>query len=84
LEAAVGEANGSYAQLFLAYPNAPAAEDALIGVIDKYRTAGIYRQVRQNFSEPLCVKLYTKMLGDLLKLTRTIPGAVGTIYGMAG
>ena len=41
-EATVGEPNLSYAQLFLAYPNAPAAEHALIGVVDKYGTAGIY------------------------------------------
>ncbi|GAG55654.1 unnamed protein product [marine sediment metagenome] len=42
LEATVSKANSSYAQLFLAYPDTPAAEDTFIGVVDKYGAAGIY------------------------------------------
>ena len=57
LEATVSEANGSYAQFFLAYPDTSAAENALIGVIDKYGTAGIYWQVWQNFSKSLRLEL---------------------------
>ena len=41
-EAAVGKANGSFAQFFLAYPNASATEHTLIRVIKEQWTAGIY------------------------------------------
>lgn len=42
-KAPVGKTNGSFAQFFLAYPDASAAEHAFVGVIDEQRTAGVYR-----------------------------------------
>lgn len=42
-EAAVGKANGSFPQFFLAYPNASAAEHTLVRVVDEQGTAGIYK-----------------------------------------
>jgi hypothetical protein len=41
-ETTISKANGSFAQFFLAYPNASAAEHTLIRVISEQGTAGIY------------------------------------------
>ena len=41
-KAAVGKANGSFAQFVLAYPNASTAEYTFVRVVDEQRTAGIY------------------------------------------
>jgi hypothetical protein len=41
-EATVSKTNGSFAQFFLAYPNASAAEHTLIRVINEQGTARIY------------------------------------------
>jgi hypothetical protein len=41
-EAPVGKTNGSLAQFFLAYPNAPATEHTFVGVVSEKRAAGIH------------------------------------------
>jgi hypothetical protein len=41
-EAAVGKTNDSFAQFFLAYPDASAAEHTLVRVISEQRTARVY------------------------------------------
>jgi len=58
-EATVSKTNGSFAQFFLAYPNPSAAEHTFVGVIGEQGTTGIYWELRQDFSEPLCFELHT-------------------------
>jgi hypothetical protein len=42
-EAAVRKADHSLARFLLAYPDASAAQHALVGVVNEQRTAGVYR-----------------------------------------
>ena len=42
VEAPVGKADGSLAQLFLAYPNASATENAFVRIINEQGTARVY------------------------------------------
>ena len=42
-KATVGKTEGPYTQTLPTYPDAPATEHALIGVVDKFGTAGINR-----------------------------------------
>ena len=39
VKATVGKTEGAYTQTLPTYPNTPSTEHALVGVIDKYRTA---------------------------------------------
>jgi hypothetical protein len=80
----MSKTNDSLAQLFLAYPNTSAAEYTLIRVINEQGTAGVYRQLRQDFPEPFCVELYPEMLGYLLKFTGAIFEAIGAVHRMTG
>jgi hypothetical protein len=57
-ETTVSKANGSFAQFFLAYPNASAAEHTFVRVVDEQGTGRIYREIGQYFPEPFCVKLH--------------------------
>jgi hypothetical protein len=83
-EAAVSKTNDSFAQFFLAYPDASAAKHTLIGVISEQGATGIYREFRQNFPEPFCFKLHAEMLGYSLKFARTTFRTMGAIHRMAG
>lgn len=84
LETTVSKANGSLAQFFLTYPNASAAKHTLVRVVDEQGATRIYRELRQNFPEPFCVKLHAEMLDYLLKFARTTLGTMGTIHRVAG
>jgi hypothetical protein len=42
VEAPMGKTDGSFAQLFLAYPNASATENTFVRVINKQGTARVY------------------------------------------
>jgi hypothetical protein len=70
-EAAVSKTNDSFAQFFLAYPNAPAAEHALIRVVDVQGAAGIQGELRQDFPEPFYSELHAEMLSYPLKFAGT-------------
>jgi hypothetical protein len=83
-EATISKTNDSFAQFFLAYPNASAAEHTLIGIVNVQGTAGIYGELRQDFPEPFCFELHAEMLGYPLKFTRTTFWTVGTIQRQAG
>jgi hypothetical protein len=71
-EAPVSKTNDSLAQLFLAHPNASAAEHALIRVVNEQGAARIYWELGQDFPEPFCLELHAEMLGYLLKFAGTI------------
>jgi len=83
-ETTVSKANGSFAQFFLAYPNASAAKHALIRVVNEQGTARIYGEFRQDFPEPLCFELHAEMLGYPLKFARTAFWTMGAIHRVAG
>ena len=84
LEATPGEAQDSYAQPFLACPDAFAAEYTLVRIIGKNRAARIYGKSPLNLPEPLRLQLNTQMSSALLELAGTIGGTVGAIHWMAG
>ncbi|GAI09697.1 unnamed protein product, partial [marine sediment metagenome] len=65
-----------------ANPNTPAAEHALVGVVDKYRAAGIHREFPQEFPETLGLKLSAKVMSYFLKLAGAAAGAMGTVHRM--
>ena len=44
-KAAFGKSQGPYPQTFPAYPHAPAAEDAFVGVICENGVTGVYREL---------------------------------------
>jgi hypothetical protein len=67
-----GKTNGSNAQLFLANPDAFAAEDTFAGVVVKEWTAFIDGKVSFESSESLCLKFYAKMFGNFLELAGSI------------
>jgi hypothetical protein len=66
------EANGSDAELLLAYPHTFAAKDAFVGIVGKERTAFIYREVSFEFSESFCLEFNAQMFGNSLEFTRTV------------
>ncbi len=72
LKATSRKANGSDAELLLAYPNAFAAENAFVGVVSKERTAFIDGEVSFEFSESFCYEFYPKMFGNFLKFTGAV------------
>ena len=82
-ETTVSKANGSFAQFFLAYPNASAAEHTLIRVVNEQGTARIYGELRQDFPEPFCFELHAEMLSYPLKFAGTTFWTMGAIYRMA-
>jgi hypothetical protein len=84
MEPAVGKADHSFAWFLLAYPDASAAEHALIGVIDEQRAAGVYWQFGQDLPEPFCLELCPEMLGYFLKLTGTTLETMGAIHRVTG
>jgi len=83
-EATVSKANGSFTQFFLAYPNASTAEHTFVGIIDEQGTAGIYGELRKDFSESFCLEFHAEMLGYPLKFAGTTFWTVGAIHGVAG
>lgn len=83
-ETAVGKTEGPYAQTLPTYRDAPATEHALIGVVNKFRTAGINRQIQQQFPESLRLELDPQVAGYCLKLTNAVAGAVGAVHRVAG
>ena len=69
LETPSGEANGSDAQVLPAYPYASAAENTLIGIVDKDRAAFIDGELSLKLSQSLGLQFYTQMFGDSLEFT---------------
>jgi hypothetical protein len=63
-----GKANGSDTYLFLANPDAFAAEDTFVRIVDKKRTASINGKVSFESSESLRLKFCPKVFDDLPKL----------------
>jgi len=82
-EATVSKTNDSFAQFFLAYPNASAAEHTLIRVVNVQGTARIYGELGQDFLEPFCFELHAEMLSYPLKLARTGFWTMGAIHRLA-
>jgi hypothetical protein len=79
----VSKTNDSFAQFFLAYPNASAAEHTFVRVVNEQGTAGVYGQLGQYFPEPFCFELHVEMLGYSLKFTRTIFETMSAIHRVA-
>jgi hypothetical protein len=71
-EAPSGKANGSDTQLLPTYPDTPAAENTLIGIVDKEGTVFIYREIPFKLSESLCLQFYAEMFGNFLKFTGSV------------
>ena len=67
-----GEANGSDAELLLAYPHTFATKDTLVGIVGKEGTALIDREVSFDLSESFCREFYAKVFGNFLKFTGTV------------
>jgi hypothetical protein len=82
-EATVSKTNDSFAQFFLAYPNASAAKHTFIRIVSVQGAARIYGELRQDFPEPFCFEVHVEMLGYPLKFARTTFWTMGAIHRLA-
>jgi len=72
LKTASRKANGSDTELLLAYPHAFAAENTLVGIVSKERTAFIDGEVSFELSKSFCRQFYAEMFGNFLKFTGSV------------
>jgi len=77
----VGKTEG-YLALLTTYPDTPATEHTLVGVIDKFGGTRINRESSQKYLEALCLQFDTQVSGHLLQLAGAVGGAMGTVYRM--
>jgi hypothetical protein len=67
-----GKTNGSDAQLLLAYPDAFAAEDTLVGIVGEEGTALVYGEISFEFFESFRLEFDTKMFSYFLEFAQTV------------
>ena len=72
LETSSCEPNRSDAQLFITYPYAFTAKDALIGIIGEDRTAVVNGKVPLKPPESGCLYFNTQVFSNLQEFTRTV------------
>jgi hypothetical protein len=84
LKASSRKTNGSDSQLFLAYPDAFAAENAFIRIKDKNGTGVIDRKIPLEFAETIRFYFYPEGFCDPEEFTRPPLFTMGTVKRMIG
>ena len=67
-----GKTNGSYAQFLLAYPDAFAAEDTLVGIVGEEGTTVVHGESPFELLEPLAFQLEAQMFSNRLELAQSV------------
>jgi hypothetical protein len=82
-EAAVSEAQHTYAEALAAHPHALSTKYAFVWVIDKLRATRIDGVIMHKFPESLGIELDSQEGTELLQLARAILGTMSAINRMA-
>ena len=81
---APGEADGSDAQFFATDPDAPTAEDTLVGIVEESGTAFVDGEAPLQPSESPSSQLEAQVFGDLLELANTAFQTMGAVDRVIG